>query len=319
MVTIPHLLPAGKKPFLQRASCLLLVVFVFAVFPGRAQEAALPGGSSPSQAADLKRGNTWTIGTSYGNNSSFLGRNQSIRLPFLSADLTYAHKGGWWLSTMAYQVLHSSSYIDEVDVMAGWDYQLSEKLDASVSYSRFFFSPQSELIKATTANSFSSQAGLDWRYLYSRLNFTYIFGGASDVFLILDNSRYFQLEKVLHPAGILSIEPKFSLIAGTQTFAETHLVSRRSATSPVSSPIFGKPGMGKPGASSGSGSTGGASTATTTSFNLLNYEGSIPVTYSLGSLALEVSLRYSVPVNLLEGDASKPRFFCVTSLYYTIR
>jgi hypothetical protein len=302
----------------KRKVALLMLFFLTVYLPIRAQNTNLKADSAGTEVTY----NSWTIGTTYGNNYSFLGRNQANRLPFISADLTYKSKQGFWLSAMGYHILNTPSRVDEVDLMAGWDFDISDKLDASISYSRFFFSPQSELIKAATANTFSTQAGLDWNYLYSRLNFTYIFGGASDVFLILDNSRYFQLDKVLHPAGFLSIEPKISVIAGTQTFAETHIINRNNPL-PVSGGGPGK-GKGKPGGSGlpaqgNNGSSSTTTTITTTSFNVLNYEGSVPITYTLNNVSLEVSLRYSIPVNLLEGDMSRRRFFCFTSLYYTLR
>lgn len=292
-----------------------IVLFIGCMPPLWAQEKPHQADSASNPAEEAV--STWTLGTSFGNNSSFLGRNQATRLPFLSADLTYKNKRGAWVSAMAYQILNTPVFIDEVDLMAGWDFQVTEKLDGSVSYSRFFFSPETPLLKAATANSVSAQAGLDWQHVYSRLNMTYIFGGASDLFLILDNSRYFQIDQVLHAKDYLSVEPKISIIAGTQTFVETHIVSRKSTAAPA--PVS-RSGGGKPGSGAGG---GGAATSTTysstTSFNVLNYEASVPITYTFQNLSLDVALRYSIPVNLLEGDASRPQFFCTTSLYYTIR
>jgi hypothetical protein len=315
-------MPCHSKIFLKpidawlKGVAAMLLSFILGFTPPLwAQEKPHQADSSSHPAEEAT--STWTLGASYSNNSSFLGRNQPTRLPFLSSDLTYKSKRGIWVSAMVYQILDTPAFIDEVDLMAGWDFQVTKRLDGSLSYSRFFFSPESPLLKAATANSFSAQAGLDWQYVYSRLNFSYIFGGTSDLFLILDNSRYFQIDQVLHPEGYLSVEPKVSIIAGTQTFVETHIETRKSTPAPAPA---SRPGGGKPGsAAGGGGATTNPSYSSTTSFNVLNYEVSAPVTYTFKNLSLDVALRYSIPVNLLEGDASKPRFFCTTSLYYTIR
>lgn len=253
------------------------------------------------------------FGTAWGNNSSFLGRNQEERLPFLSTDFSYISKSGFWLSAVAYQVLNTASTIDEVDLSAGWSFYPSDRIDAALYYSKFFFSPESSLLKASTGNTANGYVGLDWNILYSRITATATFGGSTDVFLILDNSRYFSTGSLLHKSDTVSIEPRFSLIAGTQTFVENHMT--RQGISPVYSPGTGRPGG--PGAGGkGAGTTEEQSTQT--SFNILNYELALPVTYSIGKLSLEITPRYSIPVNQLEGSEIPAQLFVTTSLYYVL-
>lgn len=256
------------------------------------------------------------IGASWGNNSSFLGRNQAERLPFISTDLSYISKSGFWLSGMAYHVMNTLNTVDEVDLTAGWAFPVSKRMDAAVYYSKFFFSPESTLLKASTGNAVSGYLGLDWTYIYSRLTSTVTFGGSTDYFLILDNSRYFGKGNILHKSDSLTVEPRFSVIAGTQTFVQTHM-SRQPVPDygPVSGP--GRPGGG-PGGAPGGGSTTEYSSSTT-SFNILNYEVSLPVTYSFKNLSFEVVPRYSIPVNQLEGRTIPSQFFVTTSLYYTFQ
>ena len=272
--------------------------------------------ASTSSVDSIETERLWIVGTSWGNNSSFLGRNQAERLPFLSTDLSYISKKGFWLSGIAYQVVNTAAFVDEVDLTAGWSFYPSKRLDASVYYSKFFFSPESSLLKASTGNALSGYMGLDWTYIYSRLTSTVTFGGSTDFFLILDNSRYFGTGKLLHKMDSLTVEPRISMIAGTQTFVETHMASRPS---PVFGPTGGG-GGGRPGGGPGSG--GGPvneSTTSTTGFAVLSYELALPITYSINNLSLELMPRYSIPVNQLEGSATTSQLFITTSLYYTFR
>lgn len=256
----------------------------------------------------------WVVGTTWGNNSSFLGRNQAERLPFISTDLSYISKKGFWLSGIAYQVVNTPAFIDEVDLTAGWSFYLSKHVDASVSYSKYFFSSESALLKASTGNALNGAMGLDWTYIYSRLTSTVTFGGSTDFFLILDNSRYFGKGKLFHKADSLTFEPRFSIIAGTQTFVKSHMATRPAPEySPVSG--FGKPG-GVPGSGGG---TSEESTVNTSSFAVLNYELALPITYSINHLSLELTPRYSIPVNQLEGSATPSQLFVTASLYYVFR
>lgn len=266
---------------------------------------------SPLAADSVQAERLWILGASWGNNSSFLGRNQSERLPFYSTDLSYISKKGFWLSAIAYQVVNTTSFVDEVDLTAGWAFTLSSRLDAALYYSKFFFSPESTLLKSTTGNALSGHLGLDWNLVYSRLTTTATFGGSTDFFLILDNSRSFGTGKLLHKADSLVIEPKFSILAGTQHFVETHMTS---SPAPDVSPI------GLPGRPAGPGGGGTTQTETTTSsFSVLNYEVSLPITYSINNLSLEVVPRYAIPVNQLEGSVQEPQLFVTASLYYIFR
>ncbi len=256
---------------------------------------------SPAVAVDsAARHGGFTAALSYGSNSSFFGRTQTTRYPYITGELTYKSRFGVWGSAVSYNLLNTTSFVDETDLSVGWDVELSKKVDASVSYSRFLFAANSPLVKSSVNNSLDGYLGWDWGYVYSRLNAAYLFGDTSDLFLVLDNSRNFEFEKVLTPKGYLSIEPRVSVTAGTQSFAETSLVQQVKRGN--------NPGRG-PG-------KGGTSTVTTTTtrFQVLNYELRVPVTYSLGVVSVQVAWRYSIPVNLLPDDASGTRSYFTTSL-----
>ncbi|ALW85605.1 hypothetical protein AUC43_11185 [Hymenobacter sedentarius] len=239
----------------------------------------------------------FTAALSYGSNSSFFGRTQTTRYPYTTGELTYKSRFGVWGSVVGYNLLNTSSFLDETDLSLGWDGDLSKKVDASVSYSRFLFAANSPLVKSSVNNSLDSYLGLDWGYVYSRLNAAYLFGDSNDFFLVLDNSRYFEIAKVFTPKGYLAIEPRVSVTAGTQHFAETSLDQQQSR------------GFGR-----GRGKAAGTTTVTTTRLQVLNYELRVPVTYSLGVVSAQVAWRYAVPVNLLPGDVSGARSYFTTTL-----
>jgi hypothetical protein len=252
-------------------------------------------------------------GVTYGNNSSFLGRYQTQVLPYYSADISYKTKAGLWFSCVAYGISGTATLVDEIDLLAGWNFNVSKRLDASLFYTRYFFTETTDLLKSSVQNTTSASLGLDWGLLYSKISSNYIFGGANDVFLVFDNSRYIEFPRVFNDKDYLSIEPKVSIIAGTQTFVESHMISQGT---PVSVPIGGGPG-GPRGRPSGGGSTYSTTAESSrTSFNILSYEVSLPLAYTTGRLSFEVSGRYCKPVNLLEGDNSVPQFFFTGGILY---
>lgn len=252
------------------------------------------------------------FGLTYGNNSSYLGRYQTEVLPYFSADFSYVSKTGFSLSLFTYDISKSAALLDEADVMAGWSFDLSKRVDASIFYTRFFFNEATELIKASVQNAASASLGLDWNYLYSKVTTHYIFGDANDFFLVLENSRYFESGEIFHKGDYLSTEPKITIIAGTQTFVDTHYI--RQGT-PLMRPGVGRPPRGNPG-------SGGTTTtmieSSQKSFDILSYEFSLPVAYNIGEFSFEATGRYSIPVNLLEGDPSVPQFFFTAGVVYYI-
>lgn len=260
-----------------------------------------------------KKTRTLFFGLTYGSNSSFLGRYQTEVLPYYSADMSYKSKSGFFLSVLAYDINNSLTFLDEVDVMAAWNIDISKRVDASVFYTRYFFTESTELIKASVANTASASMGLDWSFLYSKITGHYIFGGTHDFFLVIDNSRYVEFPQIFRRDDYIALDPKISIITGTQTFVDTHYISQGTPLMrPGNAPSRGNPG-------SGGGGTNSSTTETSqTIFNVLSYEFSLPVSYNTGRWSFEITGRYAIPVNLLEGDTSVPSFFFTGGVVYFI-
>jgi hypothetical protein len=260
----------------------------------------------PEAPKKVEKHGSFTAELSYGTNSSFFGRTQTTRYPYTTGELTYTSRFGVWGSVVGYNLFDTPTFLDETDLSVGWDGDVSRTVDASLSYSHFLFAKDSPLVKSSVNNSVDGYLGWDWGYVYSRLNAAYLFGESNDFFLTLDNSRFFEIDKVLTPKGYLSVEPRVSVMAGTQHFVETSIEQQI---------ILGNnKGKGK--------GKGGPPTTTVTTvtdtpvtrFRVLNYELRVPVTYSLGMVSVRAAWRYSIPVNLLPDDVSHARSYFTTSI-----
>ena len=260
--------------------------------------------TAPAATADEAHGSL-TAALGYGSNSSFFGRTQAIAYPYATGELTYTSKVGLWGSVMAYNLFNTATLVDETDLSLGYDYDLSKKVDFSASYSHFLFPANSPLVKSSVNNSLDAALGYDWSYLYTRLNGAYLFGngngsgsGNGDFFLTLDNSRTFTIDGILTSDDYVDIAPRFSVTAGTQSFAETSVQQQIK--------------NGKP--------TKKATTTTVPAsrFTVLSYELRLPVTYTYGKVSAGVAYRYLVPVNVLPNDDSAARSFFTASLSVTL-
>ncbi|WP_242923320.1 hypothetical protein [Pontibacter liquoris] len=276
-----------------------------------------PDDTTPADSVTKK--GWWTVSLETANNSSFYGRNTAKQYPYVAATVSYVHNTGLWASATTYQLFNTEDYIDETDVSAGYSFKISPRATGNISYSRFIFSENTPLVKSVTANALTANAAVDWKILYTALTSSYVFGGSSDVFVVLENSRYIALNPLWKGKRAIGLDPKISLTGGTQEFSETHTITEQNKKS-VGGAIGGildplKPGNGN------SGNNGGTTTTTTTTtvhrFQLLNYEFLLPVVVSLGNFELEPSWRYSIPVNLLEGDESTAQSFYTFKASYT--
>jgi hypothetical protein len=280
--------------------------------------------SIEATAATSTKSRYFTLGANYGTNTTFYGRTTGYKRPYTSVDFTYSSKTGFWLSSSVFEVMNTEYFIDGTDISTGWNFDITKKIDASLSYSRYFFSSQSSMMQSVTSNLAASHIGLDWYYLYSSLAASSIFGGANDYFITFSNSRYFERANILSKKDkdYISIEPRVSVIAGTQNFANTYITSQNNDTqyyAPVTSMYPTQPGQpSMPG--SGTSSTQPAETDQGSSgFNILNYELRVPVTYTYGSASLETTWSYVKPVNLLAGDNSQAQSIFSVSLFYIIK
>ena len=264
-------MPNLQTLFLHSGRCWA-VGALLASGPLLAQAAPL---ATPADTTDAPH-RSLAIGLGYGSNSTYFGRSQAVAFPYAAADVTYTTKGGLYGSVAFTNLLNTATALDETDLTLGWDHKLGKATDVALSYSRFFFPTNSELVKSSVNNAFDVGLGQDWGAFYSRLSATYLFGKATtkgDAFLILENSRSFETKRGFGENDYFAVEPVVSVAAGTQSFAEAALTKRQ-----------------------------GARTRYVRRFTLVDYEFGVPVTYTVGKLALTAGWRYIVPVNLTPDD-----------------
>ncbi|MFA1770260.1 hypothetical protein ACD591_03075 [Rufibacter glacialis] len=280
-----------------------------------------PATSSVAAQDTASKKGWWTVGLETANNASFFGRNTGTQYPYVAASLTYTHTSGLFISAMSYQLFNTEDFIDETDVSAGYSFKVGERFEGVVSYSRFFFGPNTPLVKSVTSNAATVGGSLDWKYLLTGLSASYIFGGSSDLFTVLDNSRYLPLQNLWKGKNPVGLDPKFTIIAGTQEFSQTHTTvteNKKKGLGNVLDPL-NPLGNGK---GNGKGNGNGQTTTTTTTstskrFRVLNYAITVPVVFSLYNVDIEPAYRFSLPVNKLEGDESKAQSFVSLNLSYT--
>jgi hypothetical protein len=138
------------------------------------------------------RKNSVSAGISYGSDALFFGRTGPIRYPFMSTDIIFNTKPGFFIYGSAVKVLGYKPLVDEIDLGGGYYYRLSKKFTGTVSYTRFIFNKEANIIKSSASNDINWKNSYDWKYLKTSATVDYLFGKSYDIFTTISNSKYIE-------------------------------------------------------------------------------------------------------------------------------
>jgi hypothetical protein len=240
-----------------------------------------------------------SVGVNYGSDALFFGRTGPIKYPFVTGDIIYNSKPGFFAYGSILKVLGYAP-VDEVDVGGGYFYKFSKKFSGTASYTRFIFNKDANVIKSASSNDINIKNSYDWKYLKTSVIADYLFGKSNDFFVTVTNSKYFETSwGIFDDKDFLSFNPSFNFITGTQNFVQRYSVDHRfqnEINNILNDDL--------------------ASARYNRKFRMLNYSFKIPVAYNRPHYTFEASWRYSIPVNV-EGvlQNRKESFFNLTFYY----
>lgn len=245
-----------------------------------------------------------SVGVNYGSDVWFYGRTSPIKYPFISTDVIYNSKSGFFIYGSAMKVLGYDPLIDEIDLGAGYFYKYSKKASGTISYSRFFFNKDAaNVIKSASSNDINFKNSYDWKIAKSSITTDYLFGKSSDFLITLNTTKHIETSwGIFDDQDYLSFDPGISAIFGTQNFVQKYSNdhSNRLELYAVAEPLEGSPerpyNNGR--------------------FNALNYSVKLPVSYNRPHYTLEASWKYSIPVNVEGALKNRHEVFFNLTFYY---
>jgi hypothetical protein len=228
--------------------------------------------------------NSVSAGVIYGSDALFFGRTGPIKYPYISTDVIFNTKSGLFVYGSTVKVLGYKPLVDEIDFGGGYYYRLSKKFTGTVSYTRFFFNKEANIIKSSASNDINWKNTYDWKLLKTSFTADYLFGKSYDFFTTLTNSKYYESSfNIFNDQDFLSINPSVNLIFGTQNFVQRYDVDHDQRLETDN--IFLE-------------NENGRRARANARFNLLNYSFKIPLAYNMPHYTLEASWKYSIPVNV---------------------
>jgi hypothetical protein len=219
----------------------------------------------------------WVTGLTYLSDNVYLGRKDSVALPYLSPSIGFHDKSGLFLNgSLSYSTSPGNSRIDLVSFEGGWAHN-SDHFNIELSASKDFYSDQSYSVTSEIAGSLSSYMSYDFGPIEPSLDLGVDIGPSLDfgVGLGIEHSITIIENK-------LEITPSSKMNMSTQNFYSNYYNKRRYS----------------PNRKNNSGSTITAEILNAAKFQIMDYEFSAPVEYTLKE-KLKVSFipTLAIPVN----------------------
>jgi hypothetical protein len=250
----------------------------------------------------LIRKQSISAGINYGSDALFFGRTGPIKYPYLSTDVIYNTKSGFFVYGSALRLLGYRTSVDEIDVGGGYLYNLSKRFTGAISYTRFIFNKDERIIESSSSNDINLKNSYDWKIAKSSVVLDYLFGKSDDFFVTLNTSKYFETNwSIFDDKDFLSFTPGVSFIFGTQNFVQTYSLDHQSRTAADNIFIYGPNGYNP---------------YNNGRFNALNYSFKLPVAYNRPHYTIEASYKYSIPVNVEGALLNKREAFYNLTFYY---
>lgn len=241
---------------------------------------------------------SFVVGLKYLSNNVYLGRIDSANIMYLVPSIGYAHKSGLHIgASLAYQLDAGLNKIDEIALDAGYDFKIGEKFSGGLSIEKYFFDMNSISLNSMTDLGVGSNFAYDFDIVSLNASAGLGFNEKVDVITEIGITKSFEF-------GKFAVEPVIKLFAGTQNYYNSYLVAGKSHLS--GNKGKGK-GLGLTSAKGKSGMTTSTSTASTvaasytlvaaSTYKILDYELSIPVSYTFHNLKFDLVPTYAIPVN----------------------
>jgi hypothetical protein len=259
----------GKQLYLFGSICSILILIQTNLW---AQNISTPKDSV------AKNKSSWQIGISYLSNDVYLGRKDSIVVPYINSSVSYHDKSGFFINgSLSYLPGSDENRIDVVTIEGGYNYT-SDNFSAEFSGAKDFYNDQSFAVSSEIKGRMSAFLSYDLGFIEPSLNLGVNFSNSPDLGLGLGLAHTFSFIE-----DQLVISPAFHVNAGMQNYYSSYYSKRRYSAKRKSRSVS---------------STITASVTNASRFQIMDYEWEVPIEYSLNKkIKFNFTPTLAMPVN----------------------
>lgn len=277
----------------------------------------------------VKKKTVFTFAALYGSDVNYYGQTAAVKMPYALGYASVKFPGGLYLSGQTYKLVNNAeSGLSGLTLSAGYDFDIVSNLSGNLNYSRSFYPANSQFLQSANADMASAGLSYDWTAITTDLTADYAFDDGGALYTTFNIGKYIDLGLSLSSKDYLTLEPSIELVAGTQRFTETVTESSGNSTGDqnVYDPVGGllKP---KQGSNQGRGNQivnrvipgskpGEQTVVTSTSFDLMAYNFTLPLAYNRARYTIEASYQGAIPTKAIS-DSPKLQSFFNLGFYYS--
>lgn len=249
---------------------------------------------------------TLTLAGIYGNNANYFGQTAEQKLPYILTNAALRFKSGFYFSAGSYKLINAGgSAISQLDLSAGFEFDLAKDFSGSVGYNRSIFAKNSPLLGAANENTLSASLAYDLNFLKTGLSTYYAFGTQRDLFMSFSASKALNLGSLFSDKDFISFEPGLELVGGTLHYLEEYIVRRDRFGYPMSmnpNPMNRRQTY--------------TITRNASSFDMISYNMNFLLGYNRNNYLIETGWQVSTLGKNVSETKQKPRSFFNLSFYY---
>jgi hypothetical protein len=226
-------------------------------------------------SSSKKPASYFKIGASYLSDNVYMGRKDSVAIPYLSPEIGFYHSSGLFLKASG-SYLRSENRFDAFTFDGGYTFS-KKKWDGEFTAEKSFYSNQSYNVRAEVQGSVSAYLGYDLGFIKPALNASAEFGNSTDYAASLELEHTFFF---CHDA--MDISPSLYINASTQNNYSAYYKKRKyvktkkGKTIPYDITAF---------------------PLNPSRFNILDYEFNASYGYSTGHFSFEFIPTLAIPVH----------------------
>jgi len=243
-------------------------------------------------------------GVGSGSNMIYLGSTISHDQPFYSTALTYGYKSSLYASASASHLKGVNPYVAFYSLSCSYSHSFSSWFDISANIAGY---KTSESLQETLFSDFAFinfTTGFDWKLIYTKLSFSGLISEDNRGYLQVRNSRYFETPELFKGKARISFDPNIDILFGELVKIETITGVTKFGASPPFRHFNKNPNS--------------TTDSYSSKFGLMDFEFSLPVTFSYSNLSIEAEASYILPA-FTNPDYPAPKGFSFfLSAYFRI-
>ncbi len=248
---------------------------------GQSDSLSLMAGDSVSVKGSSTEIHSLYTGLGAGTNLIYLGSTISDGKPFYSASMTYGYRNSLFVSASASHLSGTDPFISLYAMTLNYSHSFNSWFDISADVAGYKTARSYGDSLFSDFASVNLTTGFDWKLIYTRVSLYGLISDENGLYLQVRNSRYFETPEFLKGKARISFDPDIDMLFGELVNVETSSGMRTYGKLP---PFVH------------SGNRNGTGVTRNRRFGLLDFDFSLPVTFSYGNFSLEGTVSYLLPV-----------------------